>query len=209
MDLPVAQIKPANMGFEIDWSDHMQKHFGQPVKAVRLMAGERASQGEFVISKNGIEGGGLYPLSRFIRDGATLTIDLLPQLSEDDIRKRIDAPRGKNSLANHLRKKLKWAPVKQALLMEFARPLPADIAPLIKALPITIKGPQPMDHAISTAGGLKFEVLDQDLMIQAHPGVFAAGEMLDWEAPTGGYLLTACLATGRWAGQAAARWLES
>lgn len=207
VDLPIAPIKPANMGFEIAWSDHMQRHFGQPVKGVRLIAGEHESRGEFVISQTGIEGGGIYALSRYIRDGAALKLDLLPDLSEQDIRKRMDAPRGKNSFANHLRKRLKLDPAKQALLMEFGRPLPEDIAPLIKALPVTLKGPRPMDQAISTAGGLTFDALDQNLMIKSQPGVFAAGEMLDWEAPTGGYLLTACLATGLWAGQRAAEWL--
>ncbi|MGR3839619.1 MAG: NAD(P)/FAD-dependent oxidoreductase, partial [Cognatishimia sp.] len=106
-----------------------------------------------------------------------------------------------------LRKQLRLDPVKQALLMEFARPLPSDLAPLIKALPIPLQGPRPMDQAISTAGGLLFSALDEGLMLRSRAGVFAAGEMLDWEAQTGGYLLTASLATGRWAGLAAADWL--
>ncbi|HAR53106.1 MAG TPA: aminoacetone oxidase family FAD-binding enzyme, partial [Roseovarius nubinhibens] len=111
------------------------------------------------------------------------------------------------SLANHLRRTLRLDPVKQALLMEFARPLPADLAPRVKALTISHDGPRPMDEAISTAGGLRFDALDEGLMLRDRPGTFAAGEMLDWEAPTGGYLLTGCLATGRWSGDAAARYL--
>lgn len=207
VDLPISPIKPANMGFEISWSAHMEKHFGQPVKGVCLIAGAHKSRGEFVISETGIEGGGIYALSRYIREGNELRIDLLPDQSEADIRRRMGVARGKNSFANHLRKQLKLGPVKQALLMEFGRPLPEDIAPAVKSLPINLKGSRPMDQAISTAGGLSFEALDETLMVKSQPGVFAAGEMLDWEAPTGGYLLTACLATGLWAGQRAAEWL--
>lgn len=203
--LPVAPIKPANMGFVVRWSPHMTKHFGIPVKGVGLIAGDHVGRGEFVISENGIEGGGVYEISSAIRDGAELKIDLLPDLSVDKIRSRLAEPRGKQSLANTLRKRLRLDPIKQALLMEFGRPLPDDLAPLLKALPIAIKGPKPLDQAISTAGGLRFDALDDDLMIKERPGVFAAGEMLDWEAPTGGYLLTACLATGLWAGRAAAQ----
>lgn len=209
LDAPIAPAKPANMGFEIAWSAHMKKHLGAPVKSVRLLAGAHESRGEFVISERGIEGGGVYAVSRFVRDGAALTIDLLPDMTLENIRERMDAPRGKMSLANALRKRLKLDPVKQALLMEFARPLPEDIAPVLKALPIEVTGPTPQDQAISTAGGLRFDALDDRLMLTDAPGVFAAGEMLDWEAPTGGYLLTACLATGLWAGQAAAQWLKS
>lgn len=206
--LPIVPIKPANMGFLVNWSPHMAKHFGQPVKDVRLIAGNHIGRGEFVISETGIEGGGIYAISSHLRDGATLKVDLLPNVSKQDIRQRLKAPRGKASLANHLRKRLKLDPVKQALLMEFARPLPDDLAPLLKALPVPLEGPRPLDQAISTAGGLRFDALDETLMIKDRPGVFAAGEMLDWEAPTGGYLLTACLATGLWAGQHAAKWLD-
>ncbi|SHH44286.1 TIGR03862 family flavoprotein [Cognatishimia maritima] len=209
VDLPIAPIKPTNMGFDVAWSTHMEKYFGTPVKGVRLMAGPQESRGEFVISKTGIEGGGVYELSRFIRDGETLQIDLLPDMTIENIRKRMEIPRGKASLSNHLRKTLKLDPVKQALLMEFGRPLPSDLAPMLKALPISLRGPRSLDQAISTAGGLPFDVLDENLMVRTQPGVFAAGEMLDWEAPTGGYLLTACLATGRWAGLRAAEWLSA
>lgn len=201
----LAPFQPANMGFRVDWSDHMARHFGAPVKNVVLMAGETRARAEFIVSARGLEGGGIYAVSRAIREGAPLTLDLLPDLSEAEIRARLARRRPKESLANALRKTLRLSPVKQALLMEFARPLPADPAPLLKALPVPHAGPRPMDEAISTAGGLRFAALDPGLMLRARPGVFACGEMLDWEAPTGGYLLTACLATGRWAGQNAAR----
>ncbi len=200
-----APFQPANMGFLVDWSDHMTRHFGAPVKGVALHAGVMRSRGEFVISESGIEGGGIYTVSRALREGARLIVDLLPDMSEDQVRQRLARPRGKASLTNHLRKALKLDAVKIALLMECGRPLPDDLAPLLKSLPIPLAGPRPMDQAISTAGGLRFDALDDGLMLRSRPGVFAAGEMLDWEAPTGGYLLTACLATGHWAGRAAAR----
>ncbi len=203
----VAPFRPANVGFAVDWSDHMRPHFGTPVKGITLRAGADTSRGEIVISRAGIEGGGIYEVSRAMREGAPLLLDLMPDLDAETLRKRLSRPRGKASVANHLRKTLKWPPVKQALLMEFGRPLPTDLAPLIKALPIAHLGPLPMDQAISTAGGLRLDALDVDLMLRGRPGTFAAGEMLDWEGPTGGYLITACLATGLHAGRAAARWL--
>ncbi|WP_296765933.1 TIGR03862 family flavoprotein [Sediminimonas sp.] len=205
-DLPLAPFQPANVGFVVNWSAHMARHFGAPVKNVTLRAGGMVTRGEFVISRHGVEGGGIYALSRPLREGAALTLDLAPDLPLDAVRARLARPRGKASLANHLRKALRLSPVKQALLMEFARPLPDDLAPLIKALPVPLAGPRPMDEAISTAGGLRLDALDGGLMIRDRPGTFAAGEMLDWEAPTGGYLLTACLATGLRAGRHAARW---
>lgn len=201
-----ASFQPANMGFNVAWSAHMVPHLGQPVKAIALQAGAERSRGEVVLTTHGIEGGGIYTLSRALRDGAPLTLDLLPDLDLGTIRERLARPRGKMSRSNHLRKSLRLSPVKLALLMEFARPLTDDIAPLIKALPVPLGGPRPMDDAISTAGGLRLDALDKELMLRSRPGVFACGEMLDWEAPTGGYLLTACLATGRWAGQAAAEY---
>ncbi|SEQ00306.1 TIGR03862 family flavoprotein [Thalassovita taeanensis] len=204
-DVPLAPFQPSNMGFAVAWSAHMARHFGQPVKTIRLSAGGVSVRGECVISARGIEGGGIYALSRPLREGAALTLDLLPDLDVDTIRSRLARTGAKQSMSSRLRKALKLDPVKQALLMEFARPLPDDIAPLLKALPIPLQGPRPMDEAISTAGGIRLDALDDTLMIRACPGTYAAGEMLDWEAPTGGYLLTACLATGRWAGIAAAR----
>ena len=202
----LSPFQPANMGFGVAWSDHMRAHFGRPIKSIALHAGDTTSRGEIVLSEHGIEGGGIYTLSRILRDGAPLSVDLLPDLTVDDIRARLARAPAKQSLANRLRKALKLDPVKYALLMECARPLPADIAPVLKSLPIAHTGPRPIDQAISTAGGLRFDALDDGLMLIDRPGTFAAGEMLDWEAPTGGYLITACLATGKWAGQHAANW---
>jgi uncharacterized flavoprotein (TIGR03862 family) len=204
----VAPFKPANMGFAVAWSDHMRRHFGTPLKGVALRSGAARSRGEVVISERGIEGGGIYAVSKAMREGARLFLDLLPDLTLEVVRDRLARPRGKDSLKNHLRKAAKLDPVKQALLMEFARPLPDDLAPLLKALPIVHQGPRPMDEAISTAGGLRFEALNDGLMLHGRPGTFASGEMLDWEAPTGGYLLTACFATGLWAGRHAVAYLE-
>ena len=204
----LAPFKPANMGFLVPWSAHMEKHFGKPVKSVLLMAGDQAVQAEFVISQRGVEGGGIYAVSRALRNGAQLTLDLLPDLSKDAIRSRLAKSPRKDSLSNRLRKALRLDPVKLALINECARPLPGDPAPLLKNLPVPVTSPYPIDEAISTAGGLRFDALDDGLMLRDHPGWFAAGEMLDWEAPTGGYLLTACLATGRTAGLAAAQWLD-
>jgi len=202
----LAPFQPANVGLTVNWSDVMQRHFGAPVKNTRLTAGDISSRGEFVISKTGLEGGGVYTVSRAVRDGASLFGDLLPDQSIAAITARLAKPQGKTSLSNHLRKTLRLDPARLALLMEFGRPLPKGeaLARLIKSLPIRHSGLRPMDQAISTAGGVCWSALNEDLMLTATPGVFAAGEMLNWEAPTGGYLLTACLATGRWAGRAAA-----
>jgi uncharacterized flavoprotein (TIGR03862 family) len=200
----VESFRPANMGFDVEWSPHMAKHFGQAVKDVELRAGDLRSRGEFIISSNGLEGGGIYEVSAALREGAALTLDLLPHMDTDRIAERMRAAKRGDSLPNRLRKALRLDPVKRALVMEFGRAA-KDLPRLIKHLPIPLTGPRPMDEAISTAGGLRFEALDSGLMLRDRPGVFAAGEMLDWEAPTGGYLLTACFATGFWAGQHAAR----
>ena len=205
-------FKPANAGLLVDWSAHMQGQYGQPVKGVKWQAGSSASRGEAVISARGLEGGGIYTVSAAVRDGADLSVDLLPDLSAAEITKRLSRPRGKASLANHLRRSLKLGVARTALLQEFGRPLPqdpGDLAALIKALPVNHAGLRPMDEAISTAGGLSWAELTRDLMLAKRPGTFCAGEMLDWEAPTGGYLLTGCFATGRWAGQGAARYLAA
>ncbi|MEJ2002618.1 MAG: TIGR03862 family flavoprotein [Maritimibacter sp.] len=203
----IAEFQPANAGLVVDWSPHMAKQFGQPVKVARLVAGDASIRGEFVISSRGLEGSAIYAVSRGVREGAALSVDLCPDWSLDEVAKRLARPRGKATLAAHLRKSLRLDPARLALLMEFGRPLPegADLAALIKALPLRHQGLRPMDEAISTAGGITAEALD-GYMLRAQPGLFVAGEMLDWEAPTGGYLLTGCLATGREAGRAAARW---
>ncbi|GKY86756.1 TIGR03862 family flavoprotein [Sinisalibacter aestuarii] len=202
----LAPFAPANAGLSVAWSAHMRRHFGAPVKVARLTAGETSLRGEFVISSRGLEGSAIYAVSKAVREGAALRLDLCPDWSPDEVAARLARPRGKATMAAHLRKALKLDPARLALLMEFGRPLPdgAALARLVKALPVRHAGLRPLDEAISTAGGIHADALD-GFMLRALPGVFAAGEMLDWEAPTGGYLLTGCLATGRAAGAAAAR----
>ena len=204
-----APFASANMGLIVDWAPQMAQHFGTPVKGAALVAGDLSSRGEFVISKRGLEGGGVYSVSRAVREGAPLFIDLFPDKSLDQLRAALSRPRGKATLAKYLKQTLSLDPIRWALLNEFGRPLPSDLAPLLKALPVRHSGPRPMDEAISTAGGLRFDALDEGLMLKDRPGVYVAGEMLDWEAPTGGYLLTGCLATGRMAGLAAAKRLQT
>jgi len=202
----MAPFRPANGGLLVNWAEPMQRHFGTPVKAVSLTAGEQTSRSEFVISARGLEGGGIYSVFSAVRDGAPLALDLQPDRSVSEVAARLSRPRGKASLSNHLRKTLKLLPVQIALLQEFARPLPADaeqLAAILKAVPVAHCGPRPLDEAISTAGGVPFAALDAGLMMRKRPGTFIAGEALDWEAPTGGFLLTACLSTGHWAGQQA------
>jgi uncharacterized flavoprotein (TIGR03862 family) len=211
LGVPLAPFQPSNMGFTVAWSPHMTPHFGKPVKPLALMAADRRARGEIVLSARGIEGGGLYPLSAALRDGAPLLIDLAPDLPLDRATAALAAGRPGETAAAALRRALRLDPVRLALALEWGRPWPPDPAgraARAKALPVPLGPPRPMDEAISTAGGIRAEGLTEGLMLRALPGVFAAGEMLDWEAPTGGYLLTGCLATGRWAGQAAARWLE-
>lgn len=196
---------PANAGLNIDWSSHMTRHFGAPVKATALHAGETVQRGEYVISSRGLEGGGVYSIAKAVREGAPLMIDLCPDWSVEEVTARLARPRGKSTIARHLRNTLRLDPVRLALLMEFGRPLPAGraLAALIKALPVRHAGLRPLAEAISTAGGVHASALN-GYELRAIPGTFVAGEMLDWEAPTGGYLLTGCLATGRAAARAAA-----
>lgn len=207
--VPVSSFRPANMGLKVHWSAPMTRYFGVPIKNLALKVGSRTVRGEAMISQRGLEGGGIYAISREVREGGALLLDLMPDLRPEMVAKRFSHAQGKSSLSNYLRKSLRLAPAKVALLREFGRPMPDDTAArvaLIKNLPIRHSGPRPMDEAISTAGGIRWDGLDDGLMLLARPGVFAAGEMLDWEAPTGGYLLTACLSTGHWAGRAAAEW---
>jgi uncharacterized flavoprotein (TIGR03862 family) len=199
----IAPLQPSNVGVNVDWTHHMMPHFGAPLKAIALRAGDTVSRGEVVVTAQGIEGGGLYPLTPALREGATLTVDLAPDMPLPRLAAKEATLRKGESAANRLRK-LGLSPVAVALVMEMGRPLPATLAPLIKALPLRHTGLRPMDEAISTAGGITQDALTDGLELRAMPGVFACGEMLDWDAPTGGYLLTACLATGLWAGRHAA-----
>lgn len=205
-----AAFRPANMGFVIDWSPLMARHFGQPVKGCALTAAGQTVRAEFTLSARGIEGGGIYALSAAMRDGAALTLDLAPDRSLGQLADRLSRPRAGASIGTFLRKAILPDPVRLALLMEWGRPLPDDaaaLAALVKALPVRHLGPRPLSEAISSAGGITQGSLTPALQLRAIPGTFAAGEMLDWEAPTGGYLLTTCLATGRHAGRHAAAYL--
>lgn len=206
----LAPFRGANVGVQVAWSPQMARCFGMPVKGVALRTETSRHRGEFVVSQHGLEGGGIYAVSAALRDGASVTLDLLPDWDIAKVQTALARPRGKASLSTHLRKVLRLDPVKIALLQEFGRPLPVGdaLAARIKALPLRHSGMRPMDEAISTAGGVRRDAVTDGLMLTARPGVFVAGEMLDWEAQTGGYLLTGCLATGRWAGQAAADWAK-
>jgi uncharacterized flavoprotein (TIGR03862 family) len=208
----LAPFRPANCGFDVAWSPHFRERFaGQPVKSVGVSFAGRRLKGEFVVTTTGIEGSAVYALSAPLRDagpGAALILDLKPDWDEAKLAAALAKPRGSRSLANHLERCAGIRGVAAGLLRELASPLPDDAAALaarIKALALPVTGPRPLAEAISTAGGIRFEAVDDGLMLKALPGVFAAGEMLDWEAPTGGYLLTGCFATGRVAGRAAAR----
>ncbi len=214
----VTPFRPANMGFDVAWSAHFRDRFaGAPVKGVALSFGSQAVRGEFVVTRAGIEGGAVYALSAPLRDAleretATLVLDLAPDLTEARLRARLSYPIGRSSLANHLRRTIGLTGVRAALLRELAPGAlegPAETARALKALRLPLTGPRPVAEAISSAGGLAWDEVDAGLMLKRLPGVFAAGEMLDWEAPTGGYLLTVCLATGRAAGKAAAARLSS
>jgi uncharacterized flavoprotein (TIGR03862 family) len=219
----ISPLRPANCGFTVAWSDIFRDRFeGQPLKGAAFSFGRHTLRGEAVITRSGIEGGAIYALSADLREAiiasgeATLHIGLRPDLDSNDLVARLSAPRGKQSFSNWLRKAAQLSPVGIGLLQEAAvlsgTPLsshsPAAVAGLINAMPIKLNGVAPIARAISTAGGISFGELDSDFMIRRLPGVFAAGEMLDWEAPTGGYLLQAAFATGAAAGKGALRWLE-
>lgn len=198
----IAPWQPANMGFAVDWSPHMTRHFGQAVKGAALIVGHQRERGEFVLSARGVEGGGIYAVSRALRQGAVLVIDLMPDVALSDVAARLARMKSSESAPNRLRK-LGLSPAAAALVMEWGRGM--DLAQGIKALPARLAGSRPLDEAISVAGGVAWQAVTDGLELKALPGVFVAGEMLDWEAPTGGYLLTACWATGAWAGRSAAR----
>ena len=218
----VAPLKPANCGFDVQWSPFLRSKFaGHPVKSVAVTVstsedGRYRQQGEFVITETGLEGGVVYAVSAFLREAiekrgvATLHLDLAPDRELARLVQDLSRSRGKRTIASHLQRYAGITGVKSALLHEvLAKEIfsdPVRLAAAIKSLPVTLLACRPLAEAISTAGGVSFDALDEHLMIRALPGVFCAGEMLDWEAPTGGYLLTACLATGRTAGSGAATW---
>ncbi|SDO92249.1 TIGR03862 family flavoprotein [Pseudomonas jinjuensis] len=219
--IEVAALRPSNCGFEVaGWSAFFRDKFaGAPVKPVAMRLGdEPARQGEFVITDWGVEGSLVYALSATIRQriesagAATIHLDLLPNKSQEQVSRAVAQPRGSKSMANHLRGRLGLDGVRAGLLRELSTKDdyddPARLAAAIKNLPLTLLRPRPLDEAISSAGGVPFEAMDAQLMLKALPGVFCAGEMLDWEAPTGGYLLTACFASGLAAGLGALAWLS-
>jgi len=219
----VAPLRPANCGFLVGWSAIFRDRFeGEPLKRIALSFGERTARGEAVITGKGLQGGGLYALSDVLREAiashghAVLLIDLLPDRSAKALEQKLRAPRHKQSLANVLRKASSLSPVAIGLLQEVAVPSskrlsessPEALASLIKAVPVRLVGVEPIGRAISTAGGVTFDEIDEHFMLRRRPGTFVAGEMLDWEAPTGGYLLQACFATGAAAGRGALEFLQ-
>jgi uncharacterized flavoprotein (TIGR03862 family) len=215
--IEIAPLAAANCGVTIPWSDHVSTRMaGHPLKRITVSLGPVQSRGEVVITRAGLEGGAIYALSAAVRAAtaggahARIMIDLRPDMTVAEISARLAAPRGKQSTSTFLRKALKLEPAAVAILRE-PGPLPTiptALANLIKALPLTVTGCSGLDRAISTAGGVAFSELDDDAMLIKRPGVFVAGEMLDWEAPTGGYLLQACFATAVQAADGAAKWLD-
>ncbi len=221
----ISPLRPANCGFDCAWSEHFRTRFaGQPVKSVVASFSDdqgeiHRQQSEFMVTDSGVEGGLIYALSAPLRDAiaarghATLHLDLAPLRDLPRLTRDLSASRGKRSLSNHLQHQANIAGIKAGLLREVATAADladgARLATLIKALPLKLTAPRPLDEAISSAGGIAFDALDEHLMLRAMPGVFCAGEMLDWEAPTGGYLLTACFASGRAAGAGAVDWLRA
>ncbi|MFZ6875256.1 TIGR03862 family flavoprotein [Undibacterium sp. Di27W] len=220
--LDVADLQPANCGFDIAWTDFFKDKFaGQPLLTVAARvhgSGQAMRKGQFVITDSGVEGSLIYALSASLRKQlqsqgkAVLELDLLPDTPWEKVQAELEHPRGSRSLSSHLKSRLGLDVLKTSLLHEclsktdFAHS--SILAAAIKALPVVLTATRPIDEAISSAGGLCFEALDGNLMAVQHPGLFFAGEMLDWEAPTGGYLLTACLATARTAARGVVQWLE-
>lgn len=223
-DVGLSPLKPANCGFNVAWSDHFRHRFsGSPVKPVALTVTRPdgsvfREKGELIVTEHGVEGGLVYAQSAGLRDsieamGPTIvTLDLAPDRSLNDLTRRLARPRGSRSLSSHLEKTAGIKGVKAGLVRECVSPETLTdmdrLARAIKDLPLTLVSPRPLAEAISTAGGVSCQSLDGNLMLRAVPGVFCAGEMLDWEAPTGGYLLTACCATGRAAALGVLRWLN-
>ena len=209
-NVTITNFQPSNMGFKIKWSKYMKPFFGTPIKSVRITSGKFSTIGEFVISKKGIEGSGIYAASKFMRDGNNLIIDLLPDTEIETLNKRHKHLSPKVSRSTFNRKVLRLNNEKTAFFNEFSQHISTqDITHSAKSLLIPHEGPHPINEAISTAGGVSKSALNDNLMLKAKPSVFCAGEMLDWEAPTGGYLITACLATGKWAGLGAINYIKS
>jgi len=215
----LAPLQPSNCGFDVGWSEHFsRRHAGEPLKSVAITFEGWRQVGECVVTAGGLEGSLVYAVSAALRDRiarhgtATFELDLLPQRPLDWVARELAHPRGTRTLSTHLKTRLHLVGAKAGLLWELVpkevQAQPERFAALIKALPVRVTAPRPIAEAISSAGGVRFEALDEGLMLRVLPGVFCAGEMLDWEAPTGGYLLTACFASGRAAGQGAARWLD-
>jgi uncharacterized flavoprotein (TIGR03862 family) len=223
--LAIAPLEPANCGFDIDWSPHLKARYaGQPVKPVvmrwvDLSGSTREQQGEFVLTRDGVEGSLIYAAARELRETiktrgqARVELDLKPGQSPSELATRLARPRKGRSIGEHLRRTLDLDGARAGLLFEVATPVeladPGLLAGRIKCVPLHLLRPRPLAEAISTAGGLRLDELDEDLMLRRHPGVFCAGEMLDWEAPTGGYLFTASFASGAHAARAAIRWLAA
>ena len=219
--IPVTPLRPANCGFAVTWSDIFRNRFaGQPLKPAALSFGAETVQGEMMITEKGIEGGAVYALAAPIRDAiaahgaATLTIDLRPGMLLAELVRTLGAPRGTLSFSNFLRKAVGLPPVAIALIRECGgenvRLMPAPaLAFLIKTLPLKLEAPFSIDRAISTAGGISFEALNAHFMLKDKPGVFAVGEMLDWEAPTGGYLLQAAFSTAVYAAEGVLAFLST
>jgi uncharacterized flavoprotein (TIGR03862 family) len=219
----ISRLQPANCGFTVAWSDIFRDRFeGHPLKGIELSFGSHRVRGEALITRIGIEGGAVYALSADLREAITgsghaiLTVALRPELKMDELVARLSAPKGKQSFSNFLRKATHLSPVAIGLLQEAAMASgaalsslsTASLAGLINAVPVRLTGTAPIARAISTAGGISFDELDADFMIRRLPGLFASGEMLNWEAPTGGYLLQASFATGAAAGRGVLKWLE-
>jgi len=216
LEAPLSPFRPANVGFDVGWSDVFRDRFaGQPLKGVALGFGDRTVRGEAMIAAYGIEGGGVYALSADLREAlatdgaATLTVDLRPDLSVEALAARLTRPRGKDSVTNWLRKAGGLSPVAVGLLREIGEPPPGPdkLARRTKGVRLKLTGVQGLERAISSAGGVRLDAVDQRLMLTTRPGVFVAGEMLDWEAPTGGYLLQASCASGVVAAQGVLDWL--
>jgi len=216
--IAIAPLRPANCGFDCGWSGHFSaRAAGQPLKNVKLALGGEKVAGEVMITETGIEGGAVYAVSAVLRDAlesagrpVTLMLDLKPQMAEAEVTERLAARRKGRSLSAFLSGELKLAPVAYALLREVRDPLPdrpEAVAALIKHVPLPVERPRPIEEAISSAGGIRFDAVDDRLMLKAIPGVFVCGEMLDWEAPTGGYLLQGCMSTAVTAAEGVMQWL--